>query len=125
MAKYIPDFRVGDSYKLSLVVKDEFGVAVDITGYVFWLTLKAAFTDADVDAVLQFKTTVGDNPSDDALNGICNLYVPAADTKAVPVGKYFYDIQQLAGTDITTILPPVEDYKDKLSVLPEVTVAIT
>lgn len=124
MAKYLPDMRVGDEYNITLTVNDTNNVAVDITGYEFWFTMKTAFEDLDNAAVLQFKTTAGDNVNDDVVNGICYLTVPASMTKVVPVGKYFYDIQQKVGTSITTVLPPVEDYKDKISVVPEVTKAI-
>jgi hypothetical protein len=124
MAKWIPDFRVGDDYNIKLTVNDVAGIAVDITGYKFWLTLKASYDNSDAQAAMQFVTTVGDNVNDEALNGICYLTVPASVTKQVPVGRYYYDIQQKVGSSITTVLPPIADYKDKVVVVPEVTEAI-
>jgi hypothetical protein len=125
MAKYIHDFRVGDDYSLKLTCNDSTGTAIDITGYKFWLTLKTSFDDLDVDAVLQFMTTVGDNVDDDAENGIAHIYVPNVLTKDIPTGKYYYEIQQStpSGT-IMTVIPPVVDYKDKVFVAPELTRAI-
>jgi hypothetical protein len=124
MAKYIPDLRAGDDYNIKLVVNDIAGLPVDITGYKFWLTLKASYEDLDIAAVLQFSTTVGDNVNDIALSGICYITVPASVTKTIPAGKYFYDIQQKVGTSLTTVLPPIADYKDKVVVIPELTIAI-
>jgi len=124
MAKYIPDLRAGDDYNLKLTVNDIAGLPVDITGYKFWLTLKSSYEDLDSAAVLQFSTTVGDNADDVALSGICHITVPASLTKPIPAGKYFYDIQQKVGTNLTTVLPPIADYKDKVIVIPELTISI-
>ena len=124
MAKYLPDMRAGDDYNVKLVIKDVAGVAKDITGYKFWLTLKASISDADAAAALQFSTTAGDNVNDDIANGICYMAVPAIMTKGIIPGEYRYDIQQRVGTALSTVLPPIADYKDKLIVIPEITRAI-
>lgn len=124
MAKYLPDMRQGDDYNVKLVIKDVAGVAKDITGYKFWLTLKASISDADAAAALQFSTTAGDNVNDDLLNGICYMAVPAVMTKIVLPGEYRYDIQQRVGNSLTTVLPPIADYRDKLTVVPEITKSI-
>lgn len=124
MAKYLPDMRQGDDYNVKLVINDTTGAAKNITGYKFWLTLKASISDADAAAALQFSTTAGDNVNDNLLNGICYLAVPAAMTKLVPPGDYRYDIQQRVGNALTTVLPPIADYKDKLTVVPEITKSI-
>lgn len=120
MAKYIHDFRAGDDYSLKLTCKDNAGLPANITGYKFWFFLKSNFEDLDNAAVLQFSTTAGDNVNDDVVNGICYIYVPSTLTKTIPTGKYFYEIQQktLSGA-IATVVPPVEDYKDKVFVAPE------
>ena len=124
MAKYLPDMRAGDDYNIKLVINDSTGTAKNITGYKFWLTLKAAISDADTAAALQFSTTAGDNVNDDLPNGICYMAVPAAMTKLIVSGEYRYDIQQRVGNSLTTVLPPIADYKDKLTVIPEITRAI-
>lgn len=124
MAKYLPDMRQGDDYNIKLVIKDSTGAVKDITGYKFWLTLKASLSDADSAAALQFSTIAGDNVNDDLPNGICYMAVPASMTKEVVPGEYRYDIQQRVGNAITTVLPPIADYKDKLIVVPEITKAI-
>ncbi len=126
MAKYLPDLRAGDDYPITLTVKDNAGAARDITGYKFWLTFKSSFDLSDADAELQFVTTAGDNVNDDLIGGICVLYVPAATTALIPVGSYYYDIQQKSGVagGLSTVLPPVADYKDKILVVPQVTVSV-
>ena len=124
MSSYLPDMRVGDDYTIQLTVADENQLAVNITGYKFWFTMKSAFTDLDAAAVLQFSTTVGDNANDDAVNGICFISVPASQTKTIPTGSYYYDIQQKTATGgLTTVLPPIAEYKDKITVIPEITKA--
>lgn len=125
MSSYLPDMRAGDNYKIKLTITDSLLIPIDITGYKFWLTLKSAFTDLDVASVLQFTTTVGSNVNDVALSGVCIIDVPAASTKSIAEGNYFYDIQQITPLgDITTVMPPVADYKDRIKVVPEVTIAI-
>ncbi len=125
MSKYLPDLRAGDDYPITLTVKDSLGQPQDITGFKFWLTFKSSFSLLDADAELQFVTTAGDNVNDNLLGGICVLYVPAATTALIPVGSYYYDIQQQAGVagGLSTVLPPVADYKDKILVVPQVTVS--
>lgn len=121
MALYLKDFRQGDT----VTIKIDYGTGVNISGFKFWLTLKTNFTDEDVSAALQHSTTAGDTASDDVANGIAYLIIPASLTKNVTPNKYYYDLQALAPSgDIKTIIPPVEDYKDRVLVIPEVTKAI-
>jgi hypothetical protein len=122
MSNYLPDFRVGDDYSIKLIVKDETGAPQNITGYKFWITLKTSFALDDAAASLQFITTVGNNPNDNAGAGECYIYINGATTKTIPTGSYYYDIQQkTANGAITTVIPPIEDYKDKITVIPEIT----
>jgi len=125
MAKYLPDMRVGDDYSIQLTVNNTDTTPVDVTGYKFWLTLKADYTLDDTLAALQFSTTAGDNANDDLLNGKVFLYVPGSLTKTVLPGQYYYDIQQKSSTGgLSTVLPPIADYRDRLLVVPEVTQTI-
>jgi hypothetical protein len=118
MAKYIADFRQGDTVKIKIT----YDAGTDITGFVYWLTLKACFEDADSAAVLQVETTAGDHPDDDVANGVVYIVASATDTAAVPPGRYYYDVQELsAGGEIRTLFPPTADYKDRLVVIPQVT----
>lgn len=118
MAKELADFRQGDTKRIRI----NYGVGFDITGYEFFLTLKARFEDTI--NVAQVKTTAGNHPLDDVANGIAIIELPSDVSKSIPVGKYFYDIQRVIPgnpPDVLTILPSKENYKDKIEVLPDVT----
>lgn len=118
MAKYLEDFRAGDT----VTIRIDYG-AVDITGWKFWFTLKSKFDDAS--PVAQAVTTAGTGGLDDAVNGICYLTMPSDVTKTIPAGKYVYDVQRAidgSPPDVKTLIPPVADYKDKLEVVDGVTI---
>ena len=121
MAKDITDMRVGDEYTLKI----DYGVGVNITGYKFWITLKTAVTDTDLQAVLQYSTVAGNEPADDVLNGIAYIVVPSNIMKTVPAGEYFYDVQAKRpgadGVGIKTLLPKITNTDDIVTVFPEIT----
>lgn len=134
MANHLPNMRVGDEYTLKIVIKKEDGTAQDITGYKFWLTLKpgadlntAAALD-DNQAALQQEATAGDQPNDDVVNGVAYLVIPSSVMKDVVAGDYFYDVQAKKpgadGDGIITLLPPITEVDDVLTVYPEITKAI-
>jgi hypothetical protein len=123
MAKYIHDFRVGDDYILKLTITDLNDAPVNITGFDYTLTLKSNFTDANANAVLQFTTTVGDNANDNAANGIVFIHVPNTLTKLISSGKYYYEIEEVANGVVSTRVPPIVDYKDKVFVAPQLNIA--
>lgn len=121
MAKHLPSIRQGDDYKFAV----NFPAGTNITGVRFFLTLKNGFDDLDSAAVLQHTHTAGTGADDDALNGSCVFAVPAAITATIPAGAYFYDFQAVFTNDeVLTLAPPIEEYKVKLSVIPQVTRAI-
>lgn len=124
MAAFIPDMRVGDEYTLKI----QYPTGTNITGYKFWLTLKASAADLDNAAALQHSTVAGDQPSDEVLNGIAYIVVPSSIMKAVPAGEYLYDVQAKkpgsAGEGIKTLLPPINATDDVVTVFQEITRAI-
>jgi len=114
MTQYIPDIRSGDTTN----IKIQYPAGTNITGYKFWLTLKNNFEDADADAVYQLSTDAGDNVNDDPENGLVYLTI----NTVITPGKYFWDIQTKSPEGvITTIAPPVADYKNRVTVIPEIT----
>lgn len=118
MATYIQDIRQGDDY----VLKFNYGSTNDITGFEFTLTVKESFSDTDANAVLQYSSTAGSDSADNPLIGIAYLRVPAYLTKNAQAGIYYYDVQVKTPTgNIATLIPPVDDYKDKVVIAPEVT----
>lgn len=125
MAKYLRDMRVGDEY----IVQINYGTGVDITGYKFWLTLKASPDLPDDQAALQYTTVAGDEVNDDVLNGLAHLVVPSNITKTVAAGEYYYDVQakrpDADGVGITTLVPPITDMEDLIAVYQEITRAIS
>ena len=120
MAKYIRDFRKGDTIKIKL----DYGTSVDLTGFKFWLTLKRSYRDTDENAAMQVVTTAGDYELDEPTRGIVYIVVPYTVTDLIEAGSYYYDIQELSSADeIRTIVPPIADYKDKVVVIAGITEA--
>ena len=118
MATYLQDIRQGDDY----VLKFDYGLTNDITGFEFTLTVKESFSDTDANAVLQYSSIAGSDSADNPLIGIAYLRVPASITKNAQAGIYYYDVQVKTTTgNIATLIPPVDDYKDKVVIAPEVT----
>ena len=105
MAKELKDFRQGDTK----VIKIDYGVGFDITGYIFFFTLRNEFTDAGF--VAQVKTTAGDHALDDVANGIAYLVLPSDTSLTIPVAKYVWDVQRVipgSPPDVLTLLPTIK-----------------
>lgn len=118
MSDYIADFRQGDSK----VIKINYGTGVDITGWSFIFTMKLELDSTTIAA--QIKTTAGDNGLDDVANGLCYITLDSDTSYLLKPEKYYYDVQVNKGGSpavIKTILPPIEDYKDRVIVVPGLT----
>lgn len=116
MARYIPDFRQGDTFRLAIQYPED----TDLTGYTHWLTLRTAF-DAE-EAVLEVESLFGEHTAD--ADNIAYLEALPEATALIAPRKYFYDVQAKAPNgDIITLVPPVEHYKDQVFVAPQVTEA--
>jgi len=102
-----------DDVTINLTVKDSDGVAIDITGYKFWLTAKSNPTDSDADAAIQKTVTSHSDPT----NGITAIVLTKTDTD-IDVGTYAYDIQMRDTNDkITTLV------KDDLIIKQDITIS--
>lgn len=112
MAKYISDFRRGDTKTIQI------SYGTDITGYRFRLTF---LTDFGTVASLEVETLAGDNPADVPTEGLAFLTMTSTQSITLAAGKYFYFVQRIIdGTSpeqILTIMPPIKDYKDKVTVV--------
>ena len=114
MAKYLQDIRQGDSRTIRI----NYGTGFDITGWIFYFTMKL-----DLDSVtnqVEISTTVGDHAEDDGVNGVANIFIPATTTGALTEGSYFYSVKRSDGNvtpDIKTIIPPIDEYKDRLKII--------
>jgi hypothetical protein len=82
----------GDTYSLSINFTDENAVAIDITGWTLFFTVKSRKTDTDAQAIaaeLPVKTiTIHSNPT----GGQTVISLTASETNSLS-GKYYYDIQ--------------------------------
>lgn len=117
MAKYIEDFRAGDTVKIKL----DYG-GQDVTGFKWWLTLKAEFGADDYEAELKVEKVAGDHADDDEAHGVVWVVVPSSSTLGLNPGKYLYDMTEKAASgDIRTLFPPPVDHLDRVQIIPRVT----
>ena len=117
MGKYLPDIRRGDTYR----IKIQYPAGTNITGYTHWLTLR---TGIGVEpATLSVKSLAGDHVLDVPASGTAYLEATPDHTAALVAGKgYVYDVQCRTNLgEIKTLLPPITDTTDRLTVVPDVT----
>jgi hypothetical protein len=118
MAKHLADFRQGDTVR----IKIQYPGGTNLTGYKHWLTLRTSFDAAT--AALAVETAFGNHTAD--ADNVAYLEATPAQTALLAPGKYVYDVQAKAPNgDIVTLLPPIEDYGDKIAVRPQVTTDAT
>jgi hypothetical protein len=104
--------RRGDTTSITIVLKNSAGVAINITGYTIWFTVKPFFNSTDTGATIQKKATVFTDPT----NGTHTYTLTNTDT-TISNGNYVYDIQVKDTSSVITT-PIVGDFE----VLPEVTI---
>jgi hypothetical protein len=107
--------RRGDRTSITIVLKNSSGVAINITGYTIWLTIKLFFNATDTGATIQKKAITFTDPT----NGTHTFTLSNTDT-TISTGNYVYDIQ-IKDTDSVITTPIVGDFE----VLPEVTIGIS
>lgn len=91
----------GDSKAYHFNFRDAAGAPVNITGWMISMTVKANWSQADVEALVSIDVT----NHLDALNGITLLDLTPAHTDGITPGRYYYDIQVKTSTGgITTIM---------------------
>ena len=88
----------GDSDAKGFVIQDSAGVAIDITGFTFRLTVNE---EKNPDPGVELFTVTG--VITDATNGLVGFAPTAVDTDQTP-GNYFYDIEQTAAGLISTVI---------------------
>lgn len=105
------DLVRGDDWAVKLTITDDNGVALDITGNVYWLTLKTQREDADP-GVIQTNITASGSP--DAANGIVTISFLDTATSLVSPGRYYYDVQEVdtSGNVYTLLLGRVKVVAD-------------
>ena len=81
----------GDDHDFNFDFKDGDGVAIDITGWTIFFTIKSAVDDltADTSAVLTKEQTSHTNPT----GGLTTLSLADTDTNDLDDEEYWYDFQ--------------------------------
>jgi len=106
MGTYIKDFRQGETKS----IKINYGAGCDITGWLFWFTMRKEFDDTDF--VAQATHTAGADANDDPTSGLAYITLPSDVSALIDIGKYYYDVRVSKGGTppvIRTIVPPIED----------------
>ena len=103
----------GDSLGLRVVVRDPFGVGIDISGWKLKSTMKLDFMADDEAATVAIDMPVLVGP--DAEIGIAYLLFPAEQTKNLLPAKYFWDVQVETEHAVVTVIA------GKVKVLPDAT----
>lgn len=101
MSGYLEVTRGDDKY-FTFEFKDEAGVAIDITGWTVYFTVKEDPTDSDDDAKIKKDQSV----HSDAVSGKTTIHLENTETNLL--GQYFYDIQiKKPGSngDVFTVVP--------------------
>lgn len=123
MAEFLSDFRQGDTK----IIKIDYGQGspFDITGWKFFFTMRKDFEDTTPIAA-QVMSTAGDHTLDDVANGLAHLELGSDVSATIAADGYIYDVQRvkpngLLPVSVLTILPPVANFDDLLTVAPQVT----
>jgi len=75
----------------------------DITGVQFTFTMKEDIDDPNIKAAISIITTVGDNPADDAANGIVHLTVESNQSSKLSVANYKFGIGKIVPDTIPKV----------------------
>lgn len=110
----------GDTFSFSATVTDSNGV-VNLTGKSLIFTLKTAYSDADVNAIAQKKSSTGGIVITDAPNGLATITLLPADTRTL--GDEFqvlvWDLQLIDGSNVYTVA------SGRMEVTPDVTISVS
>lgn len=109
-SKQLPAFVRGDDWTIKLNIKDSNKQPVDITGYNYYMTLKADIDSPDPGDLQTTASSVGA----DAIAGILYINFTNLETTGLESKTYNYDIQQRddTGTIQTLFIGKVKVEKD-------------
>lgn len=95
------EFNEGDDFPYKITLTNSSGIAIDLTGYTFYMTIKYELTDSDANAMIKKTITTIPNPE----LGIVTITLDRSDTQNMAGGVYVYDIKYLtSGTLTKTII---------------------
>jgi hypothetical protein len=105
----------GDSVVLNFTIKDTYGVPIDITDWIFFLTLKAKIVRTDTDpldddAVLKKDITVHTDP----VNGLTQIVLTHDETDILS-NIYQYDVQYRNDDIVNTIMRGTFAFNDDVT----------
>jgi hypothetical protein len=100
----------GDDWVIKLNITSG-GIALDVTGFSYWMTLKDDYDDLDPGAIQVTTTALA---GADSTAGIVYITAARANTTDIEAGNYYYDIQQLDADDVmqTILIGKVQVVKD-------------
>jgi hypothetical protein len=110
MDSYDLSIYQGQTFSLSITVRDNSGVPINLNGYAISGYLKTKYSDTV--KLANLNVTISN-----AISGIVTLGIPATGTATLPINYAFYDIEMLNSGDgsVTKVLA------GKASIFPEVT----
>lgn len=107
-------FYRGDTKAMNLVFTGASG-PVDLSNHEIWFSMKTSPADTDENAIIQKRITLGSN--EQTTRGSCVLTLTSAETKMIPPGTYYYDIQHV----IPENPPIVASFSGRVVVLADIT----
>lgn len=96
----------GSSFSTSIVLTDNDGVALNLTGYTGAAQIRKHYTSS---TAVTFTVTI------DALNGEVGLSLTSTQTAAIAAGRYVYDVELTIGSLVSRVIEGI------ITVTPEVT----
>lgn len=78
----------GSNFKISIIVDDDSGDPIDLTGHTAYGRVKFRYGDAD--PIFYLSPTI---PSSTAAQGIVKIDLPQADTAAYPIFQGVYEVE--------------------------------
>lgn len=113
MAKYISDFRRGDTRTFQVKTSQ------DYTGSTLYFTMNDAKDETTPIAAVS--SVIGTHAADtfDGTYYIANVTLDSTSSEAITEGKYYYSLRIVSADAtpiVTTVYPPVADEKDKVTV---------
>ena len=96
-------FVRGDTVSWEFTLKDEAGVAIDLTSYDLAVTVRKTATTA----AATFSFTTSDFTTTSASSGTVTLNIPATTTASSTAGTYVYDLQITSPAPASRVTTPV------------------
>lgn len=87
----------GDTYSHEVRISNSAGNRINITGRTYSAQIRKIKTSDTI--TISFTTEITD-----AANGVLNFRLSASETTNLPIGNYYYDLQEINGASVLTLL---------------------